>query len=319
MSDRIEPGRPRTNPAGAGDQVLDGFEEAFASIEEPEIEAEIPIEPATGTLEDARSSRAESAADPRREHARTAPASDGVLEDSGDENDSSGRPTPTSPSEESVPQERPAEILLASLASSPAPRYRAPEAVEPFEYSGNVVRSSSENTITEAPMVLAPRHVVRTHQESPSLYWVLGRRSPVDAEVSLVQASSGDVIMEYQIQGPLEAGLFEVDLADRGVELDPGVEYRLYVSLIMDPRRRSLDLRSAAGLRRQPMPSGLETAIEAAESPGHAYADQGLWVDALEFFSGLAEAAEDSEQTALAIELRDALLESAELSPPPRN
>lgn len=205
------------------------------------------------------------------------------------------------------------ELLLASIGDWPEPSYERPAGAAFFERSRIVVRGPGDADSSPEPRPLAPDHEARTIQPSPTLYWLLPERSAAGVEITIVRASDDAVVLEYQQPGPIEAGLQRVDLAERGLSLELDTSYRWYVSLVVDPRRRSLDRRGSAAIRRVAPPDGLPERTLAADSPGHAYASEGLWYDALGYFVELAERAEVEEQGRA---LRDALLESAGLPTP---
>ena len=69
-------------------------------------------------------------------------------------------------------------------------------------------------------------------------------------------------------------------------EIEPGVDVRWSVSLVLDPSRRSRDVVAAAEIRRVADPELAERlrAAPAAER-GHALAAAGIWYDAIGFLS----------------------------------
>jgi len=67
------------------------------------------------------------------------------------------------------------------------------------------------------------------------------------------------------------------------VRLAPGVDYQWFVTLVVDPARRSSDVVSGGSIRREPAPGALATAPP--ERLAHAYAEAGLWYDAFDQLS----------------------------------
>ena len=66
------------------------------------------------------------------------------------------------------------------------------------------------------------------------------------------------------------------------MRLDPDVVHRWYVSVVVDPDRRSRDVVSGGAIRRVAAPQ-LEGVAEAERA--HAYAGAGLWYDAFDQLS----------------------------------
>lgn len=202
-------------------------------------------------------------------------------------------------------------ILLAALDQWSMPQYRAPGNLDPFDSSPILVRAS-DGASDSIPRVLAPNHVAETLHESPTLYWALDKESSAGVEITLVREKGGDVVLEYTEPGPTVAGLHAIPLENHGVGLEVGSEYRMYVSLVVDPKRRSRDRRGSGAIRRVAPPSDLSSATQSADSIGHAYASLGLWVDAAQFFVELSEKSPDSEKARI---LRDQFLD--EVATPP--
>jgi len=251
-----------------------------------------------------------------RSLARAEPPGASVVEEPPDDDveSSGGRPETREQYPEELTQDGVREeILVASIGGWPDPSYERPTGAAYFERSRIVVRGPGDADSAPEPRLLAPDHEARTIQSSPTLHWFLPERSAAGVEITIVRASDDAVVLEYQQPGPTEAGLHRVDLAERGLSLKMDTSYRWYVSLVIDPRRRSLDRRGSAAIRRVAPPDGLQDRTLAADSPGHAYASEGLWYDALGYFVELAERGEAGERGRA---LRDALLESAGLPTP---
>jgi hypothetical protein len=134
-----------------------------------------------------------------------------------------------------------------------------------------------------APQVLAPAHVGRTSRESPTLYWFLPGATSLPVEVTIVDPGGVDPLLEKTLPGPVVAGIHALRLAEYGVRLAPGVDYQWFVTLVVDPARRSNDVVSGGSIRREPAPEALATAP--LERHAHAYAEAGLWYDAFDQLS----------------------------------
>ncbi|MEZ4332720.1 MAG: DUF928 domain-containing protein [Myxococcota bacterium] len=206
------------------------------------------------------------------------------------------------------------EIRIAALVSLPPPDYAMPADAAPLAWmrSFGTVRSAATMAHVTA---LAPRtHAGRTRSRSPRLWWSLDRATDRSVEFTLVEGEAIDPVVRVALPGPHAAGLHVVDLAARGVELEPEVEYRWFVSLGADPDRPSRPAPSAGALRVvAPSESGFpDGAPEAAPALGRWLAERGLWYDAFDYYSTLAAAhpevariAADRDRLLAAVDLRD--------------
>jgi hypothetical protein len=183
------------------------------------------------------------------------------------------------------------EMLLAALTELPLPSYAAPAE------SGSVgwmrqfgaVRGAGDDVTVETR---APNHVGLTLSSAPRLWWQVSGATEHAVEVTVVDDEAIDPILRQEIAGPQQAGLHSIDLAAYGVELSPGVEYRWFVSLVVDRDRPSRNPVSAGAIEVIPAGDSRREAVEqtAAAERGHTLAKLGLWYDAYDFFAGLSRA-----------------------------
>ena len=120
-------------------------------------------------------------------------------------------------------------------------------------------------------------------------------------------------LLETRLSPPLKTGVHSFRLADHKVRLSPGVTYRWYVALVVDPDRRSKDILAGGFIEFVETPEGVAKKVSAANKADlpRLYAEAGLWYDAVAAISQLIEAA--PEDTGLK-QQRAALLEQAGLS-----
>ena len=167
--------------------------------------------------------------------------------------------------------------------SSPPPIYQLPKVGKPRGRVGGGRRG----TIVEVPDVytLVPDHVGYTTSAQPKLYWYLSEKAKGDIlfELTLIDDTSIDPLIDKRLTAPAKAGLQSVDLHDYGVQLEPGREYQWSVALVPDPKDRSKDVVASGWIQRQPEPAGLADALAQAGPDGAAkvYGKQGLWYDML--------------------------------------
>ncbi len=125
----------------------------------------------------------------------------------------------------------------------------------------------------------------------PSSGTSIGLRPRAAALVfTLVDDTSAEPLLEAPLERLAAPGIQRIDLADYGVGLRQGIEYEWSVALILDPKQRSTDIVSIGGVDRVDVPAGLGAA---GPLGAHAYAEHGLWYDALTAASDRVEADPD--------------------------
>lgn len=141
---------------------------------------------------------------------------------------------------------------------------------------------------------LAPAHVALTTQEQPVLWWYLGE--PTDVRIDLVVIDDHSVAPLLEVTAPagLVAGIHGLDLAKRGLRLEPDRVYQWFVALVPEPERRSRDVIASGAIRRVSQTPELESALAAAPPADRwmVYARNGVWYDALTGVSRRIEAGE---------------------------
>jgi hypothetical protein len=137
------------------------------------------------------------------------------------------------------------------------------------------------------PEALGPAHVGASAHESPTLYWFLPQATSYSVELTVMLPGAVTPLLETTFQGPLEAGVYRLNLAEHGARLEPELDYRWFVALVLDPERRSHDVVTGAGIRYTPLGSEQSARLSAAapERAAHLYAESGLWYDAFDQLS----------------------------------
>lgn len=135
--------------------------------------------------------------------------------------------------------------------------------------------------------VIAPEHTGLTTRNQPTLYWYLSR--PVDArlDVTVIDDRKIDPLLEQVIGIPESAGIQSLDLASVGTALEPGIEYRWFVSLTPDEKQRSSDIVASGTIEYSKPDAALEKRIAGADELAMAriYAEDGIWYDAIDSLS----------------------------------
>lgn len=189
--------------------------------------------------------------------------------------------------------------------SDETPVYRPPRRGSPRTRVGGGIRTG--RALPEL-QVLTPDHLAETVNLDPSLFWHIDSVPAQSAKLvfTLIDDVGIDPLVEVVLPTPDAAGIQRIRLADHAVQLDSQKEYEWSVSLVTDPDDRTRDVVSTGFIRRVAAPAEPVTSTA-------AYAELGLWYDALETISDAIEASPNDgalrdQRAAL---LRQAGLESA--------
>ena len=170
-----------------------------------------------------------------------------------------------------------------------APVYKPPTRGAPGGRLGGGTRGR-EQTFTLS--VLAPTHTGLTVQEQPVLYWYLSK--PLTSAIEFTVIGDGiKPITETTLKPPFEAGVQRLRLADFGVHLSPGKQYRWFVALVVDPKRRSKDILAGGSIERSEFSQSGTGKLSRAgkEEAARIYAEEGFWYDAVAAITELIEKA----------------------------
>jgi len=120
------------------------------------------------------------------------------------------------------------------------PIYTPPKKFTPRARVGGELRGTdgSEPEV----QALVPDHVGFTSKKTPVLNWYLSKATPHEVRFTLIDNKSVRPIYEAPISAPKQAGIFSIHTRDLGLSLDPGVQYRWYVSVVRNPSSPSQDI-----------------------------------------------------------------------------
>jgi hypothetical protein len=197
-------------------------------------------------------------------------------------------------------------------AQSAMPIYIPPKRGAPGGRIGGGTRGIQRDTFSL--LVLAPDHTGLTSVPQPTLYWfVSSDLTTTSAELTIMDPEGTQPLLETRLSPPLKTGVHSFRLADHGVRLSPGIPYRWYVALVVDPDRRSKDILAGGFIELAGATEGLAKKVSAANKADlpRLYAEAGLWYDAIAAISQLIEAA---PADAGLKQQRSALLEQAGLT-----
>lgn len=217
--------------------------------------------------------------------------------------------TPNSGSAPKATQ-NPDEVLLAAVTELPPPSYATPAGAESLvwmrQFGAVRAAPSALHVLARAP----GNHTGLTLSRTPRLWWALDQPTDLPIQITIVDGDAIDPLVRVELPGPHAAGLHSFDLAKQGAELSPDVEYRWFVSIVVDPDRPSRNPVSAGSLRVAGASDARRQSVGAADAAvrGNKFAELGLWYDAFDFYASLAEAHPEVERLAA---YRDRLVEVA--------
>ena len=227
------------------------------------------------------------------------------------EDDAAKAQAEKAPGAASEPRYAPPAEKGGSLASAaPSPLYVPPELGAPGQRVAAGTRGGGRSA---SILLLVPDHIGYTTREQPILYWYLAEPTTTRIDLTLRDETSVAPLLDVQLPTPAQAGIHAVRLAEHGVRLRPDTSYQWFVSLVPDPERRSKDFVAGGWIRRREPDAVLRERLGAAPtgSEAVAYAESGIWYEAIDALSSRIEAAPGD---AALHEQRAALLEQAGLS-----
>src|SRR5262245_46834079 len=170
-----------------------------------------------------------------------------------------------------------------AVASAP-PIYQLPKVGKPRGRIGGG-RRGAPGAVADLH-TLVPDHVGQTASAQPNLYWYLAEPPTGDVpfELTLIDGSSIDPLVDVRLDRPTRPGLQRVKLADLGISLEPGQEYQWSIAAVPDPEDHSKDVVASGWIERVPAPEGMQARLQAAGPDGAAsvYGASGLWYETLD-------------------------------------
>lgn len=164
--------------------------------------------------------------------------------------------------------------------------YQPPLRGAPETRTGGATRGPG-TTAPSTLEVLAPNHTGRTLDAQPVLYWYLSQPVDLPVEVTLVDEERLETVLAKTLPAPTQGGIQRLSLADHGVRLQPGVEYRWHVALVADPDQRSQDITASGTILYQEPSAALQRTLDnaAPASLPTVLAAEGVWYDAIDVLS----------------------------------
>ena len=163
--------------------------------------------------------------------------------------------------------------------------------------------------------VLAPNHTALTTREQPSLFWYQTGPAKTRFELTLTEPKNPKPLLKVGAAKAEQAGIHRISLAKQKVTLKPGVAYKWTIAGVPDPANRSQDVIASGSIQRIEPDAKLTAALAEAKGLDRAaaYAENGVWYDALETLTNEIDAAPKDKELRTQ---RIALLEQAGLKDP---
>jgi len=196
------------------------------------------------------------------------------------------------------------------LGTAPIITYKPPLRGAPRGRIGGGSRGIGDDLYTL--LVLAPDHVGLTVQEQPLLYWYLSSESTHPIELTIAGEKDIAPLLEEQLAPPVGPGFHELNLKDRGIHLETGVQYRWFVSIVPDPDRRSRDILAGGAIERVEISQSGKAGYEhlSAGEKAIQYAAAGFWYESVQSVMEMMQTDPDREKGR---EMRHALMHQVDL------
>jgi Domain of Unknown Function (DUF928) len=225
-----------------------------------------------------------------------------------------GQTQEKNPADKSSDQKKTGDLATPSSIAKTTmdkPLYKPPLRGSPAGRVGGGTRGTERESFLL--MVLAPDHVGLTIHDQPSLYWFISKPTNYPVEMTVIERGAVKPLFEKTLKSPEKGGIQSVRLADYGIHLHPGIQYKWFVTLVTDAVHRSKDILAGGIITLVDAPPSLRAKLEAAGSGGayFVYAEEGLWYDSFSEISRMIYTAPSNVEL---LEQRAALLEQVGLA-----
>lgn len=163
------------------------------------------------------------------------------------------------------------------------PIYKPPVRGAPGGRVGGGTRGGDQ---TFTLSVLAPNHTALTGKEQPDLYWYVSK--PISTPILFTLSDDGvKPVVEQTLAPSLDVGIHRIRLADFGVQLAIGKQYRWFVSLVSDSERPSRNILAGATIERaDPLVAETMPSMKGDRTgETNRLAEAGHWYDAIAILS----------------------------------
>jgi hypothetical protein len=164
----------------------------------------------------------------------------------------------------------------------PLPLYQPPKRVTPRARVGGGLRGTDGSD--PVLVALVPDHVGLTVKKTPVLNWFLSKPTTYPLKFTLIDNTSPTPLYEGPVATPAHAGIQSINLKDRGLALEPDVQYRWYISAIRNPDSPSQDIVAGGIIERCEFSTCLvemEVDLSCDQASVLRNALRGFWYDAM--------------------------------------
>ena len=174
---------------------------------------------------------------------------------------------------------------------APLPLYQPPKKLTPRARVGGGLRGTDGND--PVLVALVPDHVGLTIKKTPILNWFLSKLTTYPLRFTLIDIRSVTPLYEGLISTPVHAGIQSINLKDRGLVLEPDVQYRWYISAIRNPDSPSQDIVAGGVIERCEFNTCLvemQVDLSCDQQSVRRNASSGFWYDAMACLCELIDA-----------------------------
>ncbi len=159
----------------------------------------------------------------------------------------------------------------------------------PTRVSGGARGSGASDT---SLLALVPDHAALTTHAQPSLFWFQSKPAKVKLELTLIEPGKAKPLLALKAEQASKVGIRRVKLESYKVELQPDIPYEWVVAIVPDSANRSMDVIAKGTIKRIAPPASLTKDVETMDplDRAAAYAEAGIWYDALESISNAVDA-----------------------------
>jgi hypothetical protein len=200
------------------------------------------------------------------------------------------------PSNEQREKQDPKGLRSQDQQSAPpvnTPVYQPPLRGTPGGRVGGGTRGIGDELTTLFVLaVLAPNHIGLTVQGQPTLYWYLSKPTSLQIELTIIEDQAISPLLEKQINAPIQPGIHRIRLADYGVSLLLGKQYRWFMAAVPAADRRSKDIIAGGIIELVESSEALRVKLSQTDKRNipYIYAESGIWYDTITAISDLIEA-----------------------------
>jgi hypothetical protein len=188
---------------------------------------------------------------------------------------------------------------LTPMATAAATRTPSKLLYKPPAGAGNIptrVSGGARGGGSDASLLaLVPDHAALTTHAQPSLFWFQSKPAKVKLELTLIEPGKAKPLLALKAEQASKSGIRRIKLESYKVELQPEVPYEWVVAIVPDAANRSMDVIAKGTIKRIAPPASLTKDVETLDplDRAAAYAEAGIWYDALESISNAVDAHPD--------------------------